>query len=108
MTFQIIVLTAAQLTYHGPLHNGPIIYYGKNRAVVIDVRHLDNKVSRILNQLLVPIIHPGSQMVQALLLSVQGSGDKQVSFVIHGEDFVCSFAFYYKTLHLQSLARLQL
>lgn len=52
-----------QLTYRGPLHDGSIICSGENGAVVIDIRHLDNKVSRILYQLPVPIVHPGSQMV---------------------------------------------
>lgn len=60
----------ATLTYRGPLHDGSIICSGENGAVVIDIRHLDNKVSRILYQLPVPIVHPGSQMVWALLLSV--------------------------------------
>lgn len=99
---------STQLTYRWSLHDRSFIRSGENRHVVIDIRHLDFKVSRILYQLLVPIVHPGGQMVLALLLSVQRSGDEQVSFLIHSEDGVCSFTFDFKTPHPQRLARLQL
>lgn len=92
------------LTYHGPFHYRPIVSPGENRAVVIDVCHLDDKVSGILDQISVPIIHPGSQVVQVLLLSVQSFSDKQVSFVIHDEDGICAFAFDHEALPLQLLA----
>ena len=101
--FQIIISKITLLTYRGPLHNGSIVCSGENGGVVIDICHLDDKVSRVLDHLVVPIVHPGSQMVCTLLFSVQSSVDKQVSFVIHCEDGVCSFAFYFKPLHLHSL-----
>lgn len=59
-----------KLTYHGPLHNGSIICHGENGHVVINVCHVDNEVSRILYQLLVPVVHSGTQMVRAFLLPV--------------------------------------
>lgn len=104
-----LILVGSKLTLWGALQNGS----GKrwrveNRAVVIDVCHLDFKGSRILHQLVVPIKHLGCQTVQTLLLSVQSSGDKQISFIIHNEDVASSLPFNFEILHIQYLAWLQL
>lgn len=62
------------LTNFGLLHNRSIVCFGENRAIVIDICHQDNKFSRILYQLVILIIQLGSQIVRALLLSVQNCG----------------------------------
>lgn len=100
--------SCSSLTDSGPLHHRPIVGPGEDGGVVVDVRHLDDKVSGVLDQLPVAVVHPGRQVVGVLLLAVQRSGDKQVAFVVHREDGVGSFTVNFKILHLQPLARFQL